>query len=208
MKYLFVVSTLLLAFVCPAQTQKIIYIADHTVSCDSSECMQIKENKKGEWKSIKDTVIGLAYEEGYEYKVKVVVSKSNNYSLLKLISKKKTKYNPAVKLEGKKWVLVSMFDSVSTMRLRDTMIFINIDVVNGKLTGHGICNQMKGKVEAEGKKIAFIGVAYTKMKCVEQGNIFEAIVKALLDEMNYYQLERGTLTFYSNRGSNIVFKQQ
>ena len=176
------------------------------MTCDKNDCMQIKEKKKDTWQNIPDTIIGLSYEEGYEYKAKVVVSAGNDYSLVKLLSKKKTGYNPAVRLEGKKWLLRSMFDSNTTMGVGDTLVYITVDVANNRLSGHGICNNLKGGLKAEGKNISFSNLGYTKMKCPDQGNIMEKIITNLLEVTDTYQLKGGQLTLYSAKGSYMVFK--
>ena len=190
-----------------AQKQKTIYIADRLSTCDKKECMQVKEGKKDIWQNINDTVIGLVYEEGYEYRAKVVVSASNNYSLVKLLAKKKTGYNPAVKLEGKKWVLRTMFDSNNTLSLGDSTVFISIDVTNSRIGGHGVCNQLKGTAKALGHNLTISGLSYTKMKCVDQGNIMEKIVINLLEATNTYVLKGGKLTLFSAKGSYMIFNE-
>lgn len=204
--FLFVVCCL--SFVVGfAQTKKTFYIADRLVTCDKKDCLQIKEKKKGEWQTITDTINGLHYEEGFEYKVKVVEGTGLiKYTLLKLSSKKKTGYNPAIRLENKKWVLKTMFDSISFMSLGDTIVYINIDVAHNRLSGHGVCNKLKGELKAEGKNISFSNLSYTKMKCVDQGNIMEKIVTNLLEVTNTYQLKGSQLILYSSKGSYLVFE--
>jgi len=169
--------------------------------------MQVKEKKKDAWQNLNDSIIGLNYDEGYEYRAKVVVSSNNTYSLVKIISKKKTGYNPAVKLEGKKWVLASMFDGTNTMSLGDSTIFITIDIANSRVGGHGVCNKLKGELKSEGKKISFSNLGFTKMKCVDQGNIMEKIVSNLLEVTDNYQLKGRQLILQSAKGSYLVFKE-
>jgi len=208
MKYFFALCALCFVLNSSAQTKKTICIADRTVACAQGDCMQVKEKKKDGWKALTDSIIGLNYEEGYEYKVRVIISSNNNYSLEKLISKKKTKYNPAVKLEGRKWVLKSMFDNDNTMRLGGTIVYLNIDVAKMRVTGHGVCNNLKGDLKAEGKNISFSNLSFTKMKCVDQGNIMEKIVTNLLEATNTYQLKGSQLILYSAKGSYMVFTGQ
>ena len=205
MKYFFAYSLMLIACCSSAQTKKTIYVADRLISCDKNDCLQIKVNKKDTWQNITDTIIGLNYEEGYEYRAKVVVNTGNRYSLLKLLSKKKTGYNPAVKLEGKKWVLLSMFDNNNTLSIGDSTIYISRDVTNSRANGHGVCNQIKGKLNAEGHNISFSDLGFTKMRCVDQGNIMEKIVSTLLEATNTYQLKGDKLILHSAKGSYMVF---
>lgn len=208
MKYFFVIYGLLLALSASAQFKKTLYIADRSVFCGTKDCMQAKEKKKAGWNVFADSIKGFTYEEGYEYKISTDHSIDyNTWKLIKVISKKKTGYNPAVKLEGKKWVLLSMFDSNNSMKLGDSTIFINIDVSKGKVNGHGVCNKLKGNVVAEGKNIKFTELNYTKMKCVDQGNIMETIVSSMLEGSNTFVLQGHVLTLYSAKGSNMIFKE-
>ena len=105
----------LLLYSANAQSKKTIYIADRVAVTDSADCLQIKTKMKSEWKNIADTIAGLRYEEGFDYKAIVIVNK-NQYKLLKLIWRKKTAYNPAERLQGSKWILRSMFDNNQTLR--------------------------------------------------------------------------------------------
>ena len=210
-KYSLALYTLLFAFSFSSfgQFKKTLYIADRAVLCGDKDCMQVKEKKKDTWNVFTDSIKGFTYEEGYEYKITADHSVDyNTWKLIKVVSKKKTHYNPAVKLEGKKWVLVSMFDNANTMSLGDTTVFIKIDITNGKVSGHGVCNQLKGKANATAGVITFSDLGFTKMKCIDQGNIMEAIVTNLLEATATYTLKGTKLTLYSAKGSNMVFKQQ
>lgn len=205
MKYFFAYCLLLVACCSSAQTKKTIYVADRTVACDKNDCLQIKVKKKDVWQNITDTIIGLNYEEGYEYRAKVVVNTGNNYSLVKLLSKKKTGYNPAVKLEGKKWFLVSMHDNHMTLTVPDTTTFIKLDVTNSRISGHAGCNNLKGAIHAEGRTVLFSQLGYTKMKCTdENAEIMEKIVQNLLEATNSYLLKGDKLTLTSTKGSDLI----
>jgi heat shock protein HslJ len=196
------------AFSASAQVKKVLYIADRTTICDKRDCIQFKEKKKDAWKAFTDSIKGFNYEEGNEYRITVSYSPDyKTYKLTKINSQKKTKYNTALKLEGRKWVLVNMFDSVSNLGMRDTTVFITLDVTYGRISGHGVCNQLKGSLKAQGKSLTVDGLGWTKKKCQDQGNIFETIITNLLSATDTYEYKDGVLTLYSTKkGSNMVFK--
>jgi heat shock protein HslJ len=220
MKYFVVYFLLGLACSASAQTKKTFYVADRIIQCGAGfglhDCLQVKEKKKDSWQGFFPKVEGFNYEEGYEYKITVSVTDAGkvrpdqsglNYKLLKVVSKKKTTYNPAAKLEGRKWILISMHDNDHTIRLKDSTIYLELHVKDNRLSGHGVCNSMKGKLSADGKNISFSEIAFTKMLCLDQGNIFEKIVQNLLENSATWKKEENLLTFYSPKGSNMVFKE-
>lgn len=207
LKSLFVFSVLFWFFSSNAQTKKTIYIADRTVLCENDYCFQIKEKKKNAWQTISDTIADLNYKEGFEYRIKVSVSGSK-YSLVKIISKKTTGYNPAAKLENKKWILQSMFDGNSTLRLQDSTVYLQLNVAENRFSGHGVCNRLMGNLTAAGNSISFGNIASTKMKCIAQGNVFEKIIQNLLEATDSYSLKYKSLTLISSKGSRMVFEEQ
>ncbi len=84
------------------EEEKIIFVADHQVSCADStlqNCMLIKENESDEWQKFGDSIKGFSYEEGYAYQIKIKVKKIASstpenpiftYSLIDIISKTRT----------------------------------------------------------------------------------------------------------------------
>lgn len=209
MKYSLSFLFLCFALCAIAQTKHTLYIVDRTVECATGDCLQIKEKKKAAWVATADTIEGLKYEEGYEYKVKTLLSDyTHKHKLLKVISKKKTGYNPAVKLEGKKWVLTNMFDNNTNLGIKDSTVFILINVTDGKVSGHGVCNNMHGTVRAEGHNITFGPLASTRMSCLDQGNTMEAIINNLLSASTAFELKGKTLTLYSaTKGSSMTWER-
>lgn len=200
-----VISFTLLCFtLCAfAQTKATLYIADRTATCITGECMQAKAKKSAAYQTITDTIAGLHYEEGFEYKVKTSINKeTGKHTLVKVLSKQSTGYNPAVKLEGKKWVLKKMFEGEQFLGIGDTSVYIYIDVTKGKVSGHGVCNNLVGTTTATATAITFSELAYTRMKCLEQGNTMESIVSNLLSSVKTYVLQGNKLTLYSDKAKN------
>ncbi len=202
-----VIALLLQVLLISAQQKKTLLIADRLKPLETTSQLQIREKKKDAWVAIGDTIAGLNYQEGYAYKVKVLVN-NGHYQLVRLLSKKKTGYNPAQRMEAKqKWVLISMHDNGYVIPNRDTTIFISIDLANNRISGHSYCNSFKGGLKTEGNSVSISEIAYTKMKCAEeQKNTMDNVVKNLLEASDNFHFEGDILVFSSQKGSRIVFQ--
>lgn len=185
-----------------------LYIADRFTLCDTTECMQMKIKKSAAWQVATTTISDFVYEEGYEYKLKISTDlETGEQKLVKVLYKKKTGYNPATKLEGRRWYLKSMYDGNGSLRLGDTTCYIDIDVTQGSVSGRGVCNRLKGTAKGDGKTITFSDLAYTRMKCVDQGNVMETIITNLLSATSTYERRgRSMLILHSAKGSYMVFE--
>lgn len=211
MKQLTLVAFLFFSITVLAKSKtSTLYIADRFTLCDTSECLQIKLKKSAAWQGATTVISGFVYEEGYEYKLKISTDQeTGEQKLVKVVYKKKTGYNPATKLEGHRWYLKSMYDGNGSLRLGDTTCYINIDVTQGTVSGRGVCNRLKGTAKGEGKNISFSDLAYTRMKCVDQGNVMETIITNLLSATNTYERRgRSMLVLHSAKGSYMVFESQ
>lgn len=209
MKQLTLVALLFFSITVSAKSKtSTLYIADRFTLCDTIECMQMKIKKSAAWQVATTAISGFEYEEGYEYKLKISTDlETGVQKLVKVLYKKKTGYNPATKLEGRRWFLKSMYDGNGSLRLGDTACYITIDVTGGSVSGRGVCNRLKGTAKGEGETITFSDLAYTRMKCVDQGNVMETIITNLLSATNTYELRgRSMLILYSAKGSYMVFE--
>lgn len=208
MRNLILLCLTLLTLGAFAQTKSTLYVADRFALCDTNECIQLKAKKSAAWQATTAVITGFTYEEGYEYKLKISTDKlTGKQTLVKVLAKKSTGYNPAVKLEGKKWVVYNLYDGGTNMWLRDTSVYVTLDVTNGKITGHGVCNKFKGTLTAQGKNITIGELAFTKMRCLDQGNVMESIVNNLLSATKTYEVKGKQLTLYSDKGSHLVLRQ-
>jgi hypothetical protein len=208
MKHLISICLTLISLCTFAQTKSTLYVADRFALCDTNECIQVKAKKSAAWQATAAVITGFTYEEGYEYKLKISTDKlTGKQTLVKVLSKKSTGYNPAVKLEGKKWVVYNLYDGGTNMWLRDTSVYIMLDVTNGKVTGHGVCNRFKGTLNALGKNITIGELAFTKMRCLDQGNVMESIINNLLMAAKTYEVKGKQLTLYSDKDSHVVLRQ-
>ncbi len=219
MKTQHIIISLLLALLVnftQAKGTKTLYVADRKVPCAGTyECMQIREKAKNAWRNYPDTIQGFEYEEGYEYKIQVQPLQTGNsmagmydekYKLVKVISKKKTSYNPAERIGDKRWTLSSMNDTHRTLGLSDSTIYISFDFKTGKVQGRSNCNNFTAQFTATASKISITGLAATKMMC--RGEVIEKIIFNYYKAVTTYKLENNMLTLTEPDGSYIQFKTQ
>lgn len=205
---------LLITVFCDAKGNKTFFVADRKAPCAGTfECIQIREKTKDQWRVFSDTIEGFSYEEGYEYKISVQPLQTLNtqsgiyeekYKLLKVISKRKTDYNPTQKLFEKKWVLKSMFDAKNTFRMNDTAIFIRFSLNDGRAAGRGSCNSFTASFTSDDSKISITGLAATKMLC--KGEQLENILFKFYKNTTTYKIAGNYLTLYQPDGSDLKFE--
>ncbi|MFN8299361.1 MAG: DUF4377 domain-containing protein [Chitinophagales bacterium] len=212
-KYFFLFALLFISSLGFTQ-KKTLYVADRRSSCIESatmECLLIKESKKGAWQSYSSSITGFNYEEGYEYQLQVEVEPAPagtpaKYRLLKVKSKKRTKYDPSEKLADKRWYLYQMYADSHYIKLLDTTtVYMQFYPSERQISGHGVCNTFSGGLIAEGYKISILQMASTKMECT--GTILESIIKDMMEEMVTFTVAGNTLTLKNaDGGSYLLFK--
>lgn len=109
--FLFALLPLLLIISCHSSNEvmekenpiiKTLFIASYTQECDAGvmrkQCLLVKENDEEDWTFFYNNIEGFEYEKGYQYQIKVAVSKvenppmdasSLNYKLIEVLSKEK-----------------------------------------------------------------------------------------------------------------------
>jgi heat shock protein HslJ len=196
--------------------KKTLYVNDHKVSCAGSfQCLEVKEKVKSDWAEFSDTIQGFDYQEGYKYTLQVEVIEAKNpyagsitdkYRLVKIISKTKTNYQPAEQLEGKKCVLLSLYDGTKTLHMKDSIAFVQFKVMEGKLTGHGVCNSFNGTAKFDGSAVKISGILSTRVAC--QGTELEGIITKFLSKSVSWSFQNGILTLLGQDGSTLTFLVQ
>lgn len=193
-----------------AQSKKVMYVADHKTFCSStsvSECYQVKEKKNEGWKIFQNSIEGFEYTEGYEYKLKVSVRSYQNvepgssnltYQLLKLMSKKKTNYNPLQKLNGT-WNLEQIWEDTTYIKLMDSSsVVMELNTTTQKMSGKNICNNFFGSFTATADSIAFSDIGSTRMMC--DGMLLENIIFKMYKDMKKWVVRTNKLTLSSADG--------
>ena len=217
-KFLLSISLLLLIQFCDANGKKKIYIADRKIACKDilAGCLQVKENTKDTWQNFTGILSGFDYQEGYEYKVLIEIPGKepfsptrSNYKVLKVISKKKTDFNPASRLEAKKWRLTFMEDDQkSSLNMKDSTVFIKFNLKDNKVSGHTTCNGFSGTIQTvDGSNIKIGSLSATKMLCEGDNKMaFETIILKFIREATTFKIEGNKLTLLAPNGENLVFE--
>ncbi len=202
--WLFAVCTLL-HLISLAQKKEIIWIADRTVVCGDKDCLQTKKKKKDNWAPVTGggQIMGFDYQEGYQYKIAIIPAQNATDKFrIKIFSKKKTGYNPATKLESKKWILYSFYDGEHPFSWEDTSMFAQFSLSETKVSGKIVCNTFTGKFTADSSAIHIADIATTKVLC--SGLPFENAILALLAEMTKWRVEVNTLILSSTDGKKTM----
>jgi heat shock protein HslJ len=197
--------------------KKTLYVNDHKVNCAGSfKCLEIKEKAKGEWIEFSDTIQGFDYQEGYKYTLQVEVAEARDpyagritdkYRLVRILSKTKTNYQPAEEqLEHKKFILLTLFDGSKTLTMKDSGAFIELNIKDGRLTGHGVCNSFNGAVKFEGNSVKISGIMSTKVFC--RGVELEGVITKFLCKATSWLREDGILTLRCADGSELTFRAE
>lgn len=208
MRKLPLILLLVFAGALSAQKKK-LYVADQVMACmkNPNGCMQVKEKSKGEWQSMVDTIEGFAYQEGYNYTLKVeqLANTANgaHYKLLKVLKQKKSDFNPASRLPAKRWYLQEMVEDTTFIRLMDTSaVYIELKPADMSFSGHGLCNNFHGILNTDGSQISLTQIVSTKMAC--KGTLLESIVTTMLADMHSFKVVGDKLTL---AGGNKAFMQ-
>lgn len=207
-KLILLFTAICLAGATNAQKTMKLFVAEQTVMCPgnySAECLLVKEKKKSEYAPLAAGIENFTYEAGYEYTLKVSKSDKGAYTLVKALKKKKTTYNPAERIDMKRWFLHSLHDDTTYINLLDTTkVYLEINLKEKRVSGKGICNRFSGGITVNGTDITITALASTKMAC--EGVKLEAIVTGMLQNMKRFKVVGNTLTLSGDNKDRLVFK--
>ena len=83
---------------------------------------------------------------------------------------------------------------------------MNIDIVEGTVSGNDGCNSIRGKIEVQGKRIQFSQLAGTKIACSKKS--IEKIIAAQVNgQLVSYYFKDGKLHLYLPDDSLLIFKK-
>ncbi len=83
---------------------------------------------------------------------------------------------------------------------------LNLDIVEGVISGNDGCNSIKGKIEVQGKRIQFSKLSVTKTKCNKK-NIEKIIAAEVNDQIVSYYFKEGKLYLYLPDDSLLIFRK-
>lgn len=211
MKNLIVLFALTFVIHSSAKT-KTFYVADHLVDCVGvapQKCMLIREKQTDPWSNFYGSIGGFDYEEGYEYLIKVKVTKIKNppadgsslkYSLVEVLRKRKTETQVSINNNWK----ITYLKGVQELSNYPTMV---IDEKENKITGFAGCNNYFGSFQppvnsSDSPKIDLSRMAMTRKMCPDM--TVESAFTKCLNEVSYYKIEDGKLSFYDNSNEILL----
>ncbi len=188
------------------------WIGPELVDCvgvGPQKCMQVKTNPDDEYGLFYDQIEGFAYEEGYEYELRVLVEPVQDppadasaliFTLVEVISQTPAAAaeQPAVgelpageelTLEGQTWLLSSYAgqDGEQIEALPQTRVTITF--AEGEVSGSGGCNNFFGPYEVNGSELSIGLLGSTMMACVDDVMAQETGYLANLGAVAGYQID-------------------
>lgn len=105
-----------------------------------------------------------------------------------------------------KWVLDKIGNTSVVANEYNRLPEININIIEGTVSGNDGCNSIRGKIEVQGKRIKFYQILSTKMGCNKK-NIEKIITTQISGQIVSYYFKEGKLHLYLPDDSLMVFKK-
>lgn len=194
-------------FLTSCDDEKTIHVANHYADCSETThqtCLLIKEDENKEWTTFHDVIEGFSYEEGYEYTLKVKISKDTSssdnsdklqYKLIEIMSKEKASVTETDKQSNAtlygQWT-VSSIKNYSNK----TGKWPHFIIKEGNISGNTGCNSFGGKIEIDENGLFKPGpLAATKMYCAETAALERSFTTAM-SKANSYIIKDNTMIIY------------
>ena len=85
---------------------------------------------------------------------------------------------------------------------------INLDIIEGTISGNDGCNSIRGKIEVQGKRIQFSQLAKTKKMACNKKSIEKIIATQVNGQLVSYYFKEGKLYLYLPDDSLLIFKKE
>lgn len=204
-------------FLSSCDEEKTIYVAGHLTDCEGiapQKCMLIKENKTDDWTFLYETIEGFIYEEGFEYVLKVKISKIKNppadasdlkYKLIEIIAKEKTTeiintetQAAQLPIDGS-WIVTNI-----TNFENKTGKSPHFTIKEEKISGNTGCNSFGGSLKIDTTGIFKTGMLrMTRMFCNETAELESAFTTAL-NNTSQYTRENNTLSLFDEQHNKLI----
>ena len=193
-----------------------LYLAPKQVDCTGAseqKCYLIRKSTEGNWIMHYQAIVGLDYEPGFSYKIKVKKEKIRNppmdgssfsYHLVEILQMKDVATDVSKddllekewKLEYLKWegTLYGVEGQAPTIKFE----------ADGKAGGKGGCNNYFSSYILEGRTISLAEIGATKMMCAESAELENAFFQFLGTELRSI-FSDGKLVLSSDGGNTAVF---
>jgi len=206
------VIVLLLLFSCTST----LYIAPKQVDCigaSDQRCYLIRRSTEGNWIMHYQDIVGLDYELGFSYKIKVRKENIKNppldgatykYHIVDILEKKDVTESVALEdLLNKQWSLEYLKWQGTQYEIESkgpTLKFEN----DGKISGNGGCNNFFSTFILHGRTIEFGEIGTTRMMCEGAMELEGTYLKALDHEIRAI-FNENKLVLYSDGGNKMIF---
>ncbi len=220
MKYILIVSALILFDACASQKNSTVYwINSYTVDCVGSgpqKCLLVQKNiaiSDTAWHTFYAPIEGFDFEPGYLYKISVEEEKldankvpadasSIKYKLVKIIEKD---LDPKLHINDI-WVLTSLngnkITPVSTNERRRN-VQIEFQLAERKVMGTDGCNRFTGSIKAIGEETLLLGtLASTRMMCPDM--TLSVDFNKTIQEVQKYAIENLQLTLFDKDSKELM----
>ncbi len=195
----FIVLIIMSLFFSACEKEQIIYIADHFADIQK-QYMYFRTNETDEWTVFKDEIKGFEYEEGYTYKLKVLLKKDENkepvFELIEVLSKIQ---NLAMSIYDIKWDVKSLKGINS---LDKTPIF---SIQNEKITGNTSCNTFSADFQLDHNNALEIeNIITTKRYCEKLMSTEKAFLNNLRNAKSIERTDNKIL--FKNMSGEVVLE--
>jgi len=190
------------------EEEKTVIIADHF---GANQAFLVKEKDDDTWDTYATTINGFDYQEGYEYRLKVkietVKESDMKYTLISVLSKKKTNYlekrvESRKKLE-KKWTITS-FNTFENKTERKPYFTITKNRINGNAG----CNDFEGNLQVNNDGLFSINRLNATKKYCKPFMKLEQVFMESLSKASLYNIEANSLIIRDKTGNTLFVAQE
>ena len=168
-----------------------LYVAPKKVDCTGTaeqKCYLVRGSTTDNWILHYEDIVGLDYEPGFSYMLKVkresiknppLGSSSLKYTLVDVLEKRDVTDDIEIEdLVGKEWKLEQLRSDGILFEVEESVPTINF-AADGKATGNGGCNNYFADFTVRGRTLHFSGIGSTRKACEETMELEDAFLKVL-----------------------------
>lgn len=207
---------LFILFVFLSSCTSTLYVAPRQVDCSGvsdQKCYLIRKNLDENWISHFDEIIGLDYEPGFNYKIKVkkediknppVDASAFRLTVVEILEKTDVTEDLEIDdLTDKEWKLEFLKQDKIEMGIEKQIPTIKFDM-DGKVNGFGGCNNFFGSYTLHGRTIKINDVGSTRKFCEGEMELESAYLKVMEIEVRALFSE-GKLILTGDGGNQMIF---
>jgi heat shock protein HslJ len=210
----FICSASIILLTISVSCTSTLYVAPRKAQCTSGEqqkCFLIRKKPTGNWILHDGEIADLAYEPGFNYKIKVkkestrrASGASYSYQVMEVLEKWDAMDDLVPEdLMAKEWNL-EYFKFEGTQYGIEENVPTLVFSKDGKVNGHAGCNRFFGNYEIDGRTIQCGTLGATRMFCEDSMDLEGAYLKALARELRAL-FDDNKLVLTGDDGCQMVF---